>query len=275
MIEAYFIENIDRVVFWLEETTLNFIKAIFLVAVGWFAAKWAKRLLENATQRMGWDEILWGYASTALRYLVLIVLFTSALNAAGFPVGSLLATFGISGVIIGLGARQSISNYFFGLMMLSARPFKQGDLIEFGPPPQVGVVREVKMTYTALDTLDNVRLIVPNSVIWRNKITNFSVHTDRAIRIPMSMPYDVNVGWVKDLALDVLKRHEAVLNDPEPQFTVSDVTALDVKVLLVAWSNVETMTVFGDVITQMRKEFETAGLAVTVPSKDIDLKREE
>ena len=95
----------------------------------------------------------------------------------GFPLRSLLATFGISGVIIGLGARQSLSNYFFGLMLLSARPFKLGDLIEFGPPPQVGVVRAVKMTYTALDTLDNVRVIVPNSVIWRNRIINFSVYS--------------------------------------------------------------------------------------------------
>lgn len=275
MFEDYIIAKLDDLIPWLEDTTVNLIEATFYAVVGWIVANWAKRLLEKTAQRMEWDEILWGYVSTALRYLVLIVMFTSALNAAGFPVGSLLATFGISGVIIGLGARQSISNYFFGLMMLSARPFKQGDLIEFGPPPQVGVVREVKMTYTALDTLDNVRLIVPNSVIWRNKITNFSVHVDRAIRIPMAVPYDVNVAWVKDLALDVLKRHEAVLNEPQPQFTVSDVTAADVKVLLVAWSNVETMTVFGDVITQMRKEFETAGLAVTVPSKDIDLKREE
>ena len=251
------------------------LKAVLIAAAGWFAAKWIRRAIGKSAERMGWDVILWGYVGTFLRYLVMIVFFTSALNAAGFPVGSLLATFGISGVIIGLGARQSISNYFFGLMLLSARPFKQGDLIEFGPPPQIGVVRAVKMTYTALDTLDNVRIVVPNSVIWRNKITNFSVHTSRAIRIPLGIPYDVDVDWVRDLSLDVLKRHEAVLNEPEPTFTLSDVTADDVKALLVAWSSVETMTVFGDVITQMRKDFEMAGLAIIVPAKDIDLKREE
>jgi hypothetical protein len=53
------------------------------------------------------------------------------------------------------------------------------------------------------------------------------------------------------------------------------VTAADVRGLVVAWSTVSSMNVFGDVITQMRKEFELAGLAVTVPSKDVDLKREE
>ena len=272
---TFIVEQFHTLYLWLLAFVPNLVKASIIAALGWHAAKWAKRFVEATADRLDWDKILWGYVGNLLRYLIVATVFISALNKAGFPVGSLLATFGISGVIIGLGARQSISNYFFGVMMLSARPFKQGDLIEFGPPPQIGVVREVKMTYTAVDTLDNVRLIVPNSVIWRNKITNFSVHTSRAIKITLSMPYDVDVDWAQDIALDVLKRHEAVLNDPKPRFTVSDVTANEVKAQLVAWSKVETMNVFGDVITQMRKEFETAGLAVKVPAQDIDLKRED
>ena len=66
-----------------------------------------------------------------------------------------------------------------------------------------------------------------------------------------------------------------MLNEPAPTFTVSDVTADRIKALLVAWSRAETMTVFGNVVAKMRKEFETAGLDVTVPVTDIDLKREE
>jgi small conductance mechanosensitive channel len=210
-----------------------------------------------------------------LRYVVLIVGFTSALNAIGFPVDTLLTTFGISGVIIGFGARASIANYFAGLMMLAARPFKQGDLIEFGPPQQVGRVTEVQMTFTGLVTMDNVRIVVPNAVIWRNKIVNYSTFDQRAIQISLSIPYDVDVDWVEDIALDVLRHHEAVLNDPAPTFTLSDATATDVKALVIAWSSVTSMTIFGGVITTMRKDFETAGLLVVVPAKDIDLKREE
>jgi small conductance mechanosensitive channel len=251
------------------------LKGIIIAIVGWYAARWVKSSIDRAAARLGWDEIVWRYLSTVIRYVAVAIVFTSALNTVGFPVNSLLATFGISGVIIGLGARTSIANYFAGLMMLAARPFKQGDLIEFGPPPQIGQVTEVRMTYTGLVTLDNVRIVVPNSVMWRNKITNFSVHESRAIRIPIAIPYDVDVDWVRDIALDVLKRHDAVLNEPAPSFTLSDVTATDVKALLIAWSGVVTMNVFGDVITAMRKEFEAAGLSVTVPAKDIDLKREE
>ena len=253
----------------------DLIGALAIAAVTLYIAGWVRRGLGRAAVRLGWDEILWSYFGSALRWLIIAVGITSALKQAGFPVDTLLTTFGISGVIIGLGARQAIANYFAGIMMLGARPFKQGDLIEFGPPAQVGRVTEVKMTYTGLVTLDNVRLVVPNSVMWRNKIVNFSSLEERAIRITLGMPYDVDVDWVQDLALSALAEHEAVLNEPAPTFTVSDVTADRIKALLVAWSRAETMNVFGNVVAKMRKEFETAGLDVTVPVTDIDLKREE
>lgn len=271
MAEAYMVEIREWVVIVLPDV----LKGLFIVVFAWLASRLVKRLVTRAARRMKWDTILWDYFGTVLRYLVLIVGWVSGLKQAGFPLDAVLTTFGISGIIIGLGARRSIANYFSGLMMLAAKPFKQGDLIEFGPPPQIGRVTEVKMTYTGLVTLDNVRLVVPNSVIWRNKIVNFSSLRQRAIRIPIAVPYDVDVDWVADVALDVLTRHEEVLDDPAPTCRMSEVTAEDVKVMVVAWSDAGNMNVFGDVVTRMRTAFETAGLAVTVPATAIDLKREE
>jgi len=271
MVDIY----VDQLWDWLISSLADLVLGLLIALASWLASRWVKRLVSRTAKRLGWDEILWGYFGTVLRYLTLIVGWVSALKKIGFPVEAVLTTFGISGIIIGLGARRSIANYFSGLMMLAARPFKQGDLIEFGPPPQIGRVTEVKMTYTGLVTLDNVRLVVPNMVIWRNKIVNFSSLGQRAIRIPIAVPYDVDVDWVTDLALDVLAQHDQVLDDPTPSCTVSEVTAEDVKMMLVAWSDVDNMNIFGEVVIRMRTAFETAGLAVTVPATAIDLKREE
>lgn len=260
---------------WLFAFLPNLGKALLIFVVGLYIASLARRIVRRAGNKLHWDSTLAAYLGNTSRYVLITIFLVAALNKAGFPVGSLLAAMGISGVIIGLGVRAEIANYFAGVMMLAARPFRQGDLIEFGPPPQIGLVREVCMTYTALDTLDNVRIVIPNAVLWRNRIFNFSTHDRRAIRIPITIPYDVNVDWVRDIALDVLARHPAVLNDPAPAFSMSDVTANDVRALLVAWSSVDSMNIFGDVIIQMRKELAVAGLAVTVPGKDVDLKREE
>ncbi len=272
---VYFEQILLAFMAWLIVFLPNLAKALIIFLVGCYAAGKVKKLVLRTGRRLHWDSTLAEYLGNTCRNILVLVFGISALNKAGVPVGSLLAAVGISGIIIGLGVRAQIANYFAGVMMLAARPFRQGDLIEFGPPPQIGIVREVCMSYTALDTLDNVRIVIPNAVLWRNRIYNFSIHDQRAIRIPISIPYDVNVDWVRDVALDVVSRHPVVLNEPAPTFTMSDVTANDVRAQVVAWSHVNAMNVFGDVIIKMRKEFEIAGLAVTVPSKDIDLKREE
>lgn len=272
---AYFEQILLAFLEWLAVFVPNLARAVLVFLIGWYVAGVVKKWVLRTGRRLHWDSTLAEYLGNTCRNILVLVFGISALNKAGVPVSSLLAAVGISGIIIGLGVRAQIANYFAGVMMLAARPFRQGDLIEFGPPPQIGIVREVCMSYTALETLDNVRIVIPNAVLWRNRIYNFSVHDQRAIRIPIAIPYDVNVDWVRDVAMDVLARHAVVLNDPAPTFTMSDVTPNDVRALVVAWSHVNAMNIFGDVIIKMRKEFEVAGLAVTVPSKDVDLKREE
>ena len=246
-----------------------------LAFLTWVAAKWVQRAVVKGARRMRGDAVVWGYLGNVVRYLLQVVGWVTALQIMHVPVEALLATLGISGVIIGFGARQSIANLFFGMMLLAAKPFRQGDLIQYGRPPQIGRVTELRLSHTSLVSQDHVRVVAPNSVMWRTEITNFSSLDRRAIRIPLAVPYDVDMDWVEDLALDVLRGHEEVADDPAPRFTVSNVTPDDVRALLVAWSRADRMHAFGAIVTRVREAFETAGMAVTIPAADVDLQREE
>ena len=102
----------DGFLSWLQEFIPGLIQGTLIILVGWYAGLATRRLVLRSARRLGWDEIIWGYLGTIARYLVVAIAAISGLKKMGFPVDALLATFGISGVIIGLGARQSISNYF-------------------------------------------------------------------------------------------------------------------------------------------------------------------
>lgn len=253
----------------------DLVLGLVLALAVWVAAKLVQRVVVNSARRMRGDAVVWGYLGNVVRYLLQVVGWVTALQIMRVPVEALLATLGISGVIIGFGARQSIANLFFGMMLLAAKPFKQGDLIEYGRPTQIGRVTELRLSYTSLVSQDNVRIVAPNSVMWRTQITNFSSLDRRAIRIPIAVPYDVDMDWVEDLALDVLRSHEEVAADPAPRFTVSNVTPEEVRAQLVAWSRGDRMHAFGAIVTRMRAAFEAAGMEVTVPAADVDLQREE
>lgn len=273
--ETYLSAILDELGLWLRDFLPALLGALVIAVVGWYGSRWVKRLIDRLVVRVGWDEIVWRYVSTVLQYVLLAVMLIAALKRVGFPVESLLVSFGITGIIIGMGARRSIANYFAGLMMLGAKPFARGDLIEFGPPPQIGFVTDVNMSYTGLITVDNARIVVPNSVLWRNKIINHSSYDMRVLQIPLAAAYDVDLDWVGDIALETLQEHAAILDDPAPRFRVSEVTAGEIKALLLGWTTASTVNLYSELITTLRQAFTVADLPVTIPAKDVSLTGEE
>ena len=104
---------------WLVEFLPQLAKACVVFAIGWYAALVAKRAIVRAGPRLKWDATIAEYLGKTVRYIVVGIFVVSALKTIGFPVTSLLAAAGISGVIIGLGVRAQIANYFAGVMMLA------------------------------------------------------------------------------------------------------------------------------------------------------------
>ena len=266
---------LDEFLLYLRDFLPSLIGAVIIALVGWIGSYWVKRSVDSLVVRVGWDEITWGYVSTFARYFFLAVMFTAALKQLGFPIESFLVSVGITGIIIGMGARRSIANYFAGLMMLGAKPFAKGDLIEFGPPQQIGFVTHVNLSYTGLLTLDNARIVVPNGVLWRNKIINHSSYDMRVLQIPLAAAYEVDLDWVKDIALDKLRNHPAILDDPAPRFKMLEVSADEERAQLLGWTASKSVNLYGELITALRQEFADAGLTVTIPAKDVSLTGEE
>ncbi len=266
---------LDEFLAYLRDFLPSLVGAVVIALIGWFGSYWVKRSVDGLVERVGWDEITWGYVSTLARYFFLALMFMAALRQIGFPIESFLVSGGLTGIIIGMGARRSIANYFAGLMMLGAKPFDKGDLIEFGPPQQIGFVTHVNLSYTGLLTLDNARIVVPNSVLWRNKIINHSSYDMRVLQIPLAVDYVVDLDWVKDIALAKLRDHPAILDEPAPRFKMLEVTAEVERAQLLAWTAADSVNLYGEVITELRTEFADAGLEVTIPAKDVNLTGEE
>ncbi len=264
-----------RFILWVHRFVPEFIQALIIFTAGYFLAKVLRILFLRFSRLREWDEAISDYFGLVI-YISIIVVFTiSALKALGFPVTSMLASFGISGVIIGLGVRAQLNNYFAGVAMLAARPFQKGDLVEFGPPLQIGIVKHVNMTNTVFDTLDKVRLVVPNGVVWRGYIKNYSRNSERIIRFDLTIAKGLELAWVRDLAAQVLTANEHVMQDPPPLLDVAEVTPDGIRAVLKAQCKVEAVQIFTQLVEDLRTAFEEAGLDVKLPAKGVKLKVEE
>jgi small conductance mechanosensitive channel len=164
-----------------------------LVAI-WFAftvAGFLQRRTTSVLLQRHFDETLSIFFGGLLRWLVIVAAGIACLGVFGIETTSFAALLGAAGLAIGLAFQGTLSNFAAGVMLLVFRPFKVGDYVVAGG--KEGIVAEVGLFVTVLDSLDNRRIIVSNTAIGANAIENYTAHTVRRVDV------DVNIDGAQDV----------------------------------------------------------------------------
>jgi small conductance mechanosensitive channel len=112
---------------------------------------------------------------------VLAFAIVTCLGTLGFETTSLAAVIGAMGLAIGLALQGNLGNLASGVLLLIFRPFQIGDSVIVAG--QTGVIDGIDLFTTNLDTLDNRRIIIPNSAIFGGVIENQSHHPKRSVTV--------------------------------------------------------------------------------------------
>lgn len=99
-----------------------------------------------------------------------------------------------------------MSNLAAGVMLMIFRPYKIGDFIDAAG--QFGLVEEINLFTTNLQTFDNQQIVIPNGKIWGEKIINHSHHPVRGVDMRFGVAYGEDLDKVRKVILDVVTKHE-------------------------------------------------------------------
>jgi small-conductance mechanosensitive channel/CRP-like cAMP-binding protein len=140
------------------------------------------------------------------------------LRAAGVEFGSLLATSALLTAVIGLSLQDTLGNLFAGLAIQAQRPFEVGDWIQFDERNElVGRVVEINWRATRVVTLDHVEVTVPNAILAKAPIRNYTKPTPIARRtVSMMVPLSTPPERARQLLLAPLASIPGVLHTPPP-----------------------------------------------------------
>src|SRR5690349_15455760 len=183
---------------------LRVVGAIIILLIGW----WVSRILYNGVQRLlvrtqRIDRTITLFLANAVRYLVLVLTFSAVLSTFGVATTSFVAVLGALGIAVGLALQGTLSNLAAGIMLVLFRPFHIGDRVEAGGV--VGVVREINLFYSELDTDDNVRVIFPNGKLWgeivRVPSRNDTERVELKFTRPMSDDVDSVIARMRDVVM--------------------------------------------------------------------------
>lgn len=148
--------------------SINVIRTCYLAAeaLGLSIQEWAK------TTDTELDDQLAPFASKTLKVSVVIVGALIVLQNFGVNVTALLAGLGIGGVALAFAAQDTVANVFGTITILMDAPFKLGDFVKIGETE--GTIEEIGFRSTHIRTLYNSLVMLPNSVVAKEKIDNLT-----------------------------------------------------------------------------------------------------
>lgn len=177
---------------------------------------------ENLFRRQG-KQLVSKITLDLARFALLVALILVGLGTV-FEVnlGALLTSSAILTALIGLSLQDVIGSLFSGLLIQMERPFLIGDWIKTGE--HEGQVTEITWRYTVLTTFHRDRILLPNNLVAKERLTNFS-RPGRDVRQIIDLPAPLSVPPVKvKAALEhALKRCDLVVTEPEPTVRLRDI----------------------------------------------------
>lgn len=184
------------------------------------------------SEHLRWKNIDHGAAASLQRigiYCLWLLYALVSLNLLGISLTSFAVIAGGLSVGIGFGMQTIISNFISGLILLFDRAIQPGDVIEVN-----GVwakVMSVNIRNTEVQTFENAKIFLPNSTLIANQVTNWTHRNDVRIRrdVAVGVAYGSDVQLVKQLLLEAVTEHPAVLSAPAPWVIFSNfgVNSLD------------------------------------------------
>ena len=244
--------------------------AIAIVVIGRWVVRRLVNLVERMMERQNVAPMLVRFGSNILYYLGLAIIIIAALQTIGFATTSVVAVFGALTLAIGFALQDSLSNFAAGVMLVFFRPFKVGDLIDAGGA--FGVVQEVQIFSTFVNTLDNKRVIIPNSKILADNITNYSANGLIRVDLVFGIGYDDSIPKAKKLLHDIITSDDRVVSEPAPTVAVIELADSSVNFAFRPYVNIDDYWgVYFDMTERVKLAFDEAGLSIPYPQHDVHL----
>jgi small conductance mechanosensitive channel len=249
---------------------LRFVYAILILIIGRFIARGIRKLIRRIMTRSNVDETLVKFVENLSYVALLAFVVVAALNQLGIQTASFIAVLGAAGLAIGLALQGSLSNFAAGVLMILFKPFKVDDYVEGAGV--AGIVEEIQIFTTQLKSPDNKTIIVPNSKMMGDNITNYTVKGTRRVDFVFGIGYGDDIDKARNIVSQIIEEDGRVLKDPAPAIVVSALAESSVNLTARAWTTVDDYwNFYFDTTEKVKKRFDQEGIHIPFPQRDVHL----
>ena len=204
-----------------------------------------------------------------VKYFCLSIALLLVADQIGIKIITLISTFGVVGIALGLAAQQTIANFISGIIILVSKPFKERDFVEL--EGVYGQVKHISLRSTAIITLDNLLVDIPNRNIVESKVINHTFNRHIRLRIGVGIAYKESIIDAQEVLLKIVENDSRFLKHPAPEVVVDEIADSSINLELLVWINNSFQEI--DISYELRKKvklaLDEAGIQIPFPHRQV------
>ncbi|MEO0724268.1 MAG: mechanosensitive ion channel domain-containing protein [Bacteroidota bacterium] len=245
--------------------------AILTLIIGFWIVGRVTSALDRTMGKRGVDETIRPFLLSLVSVGLKVMLLLAVASMFGIETTSFVAIFSALAFAIGLALQGSLGHFASGVLLLTFRPYKVGDLVTVGGG-ETGEVVGIQIFNTVLKTLDNKRIIVPNGVVTSNIITNISGQGIIGVELTFGIGYNDSIDKAREIILRVGKECPWILDDPAQGVVVGELADSSVNLNTRPFCNSEHYwDTFFYMQENVKKAFDAEGVSIPFPQMDVHL----
>ena len=266
--------NLDQYMEQLPGLVIKYGGMIFMALLIFVIGKWLARVISNmlvkAMEKKRVDVTITRFIGSLVYGALFAFVIVAALSQLGIETTSFIAVLGAAGLAVGLALQGSLSNFASGVLLIMFRPLRAGDFVEVAGV--AGSVEEVGIFTTNLRTGDNKSIIIPNSSVMGDTITNYSLKPTRRIDLVIGISYDADIRRAKELLNQITSADQRILKDPETGIAVAELADSSVNFNVRPWvKSADYWPVKSDLLEAIKIRFDEHGIGIPYPQVDVHI----
>lgn len=268
----YFNDNIPNLI----NFCIQVILALVFFAIGSKIIKWIRRLVRRSFERANADTGVSQFIDSLLKFVLYAILIFSIATRFGVEPSSVAALIASAGVAVGLALQGSLSNFAGGILILVLKPFAVGDYVVVPQEGIEGTIKEIQIFYTKMATVDNQTVVVPNSILTENSLTNVTARPERQLDLKVGISYDADLKKAKKIVEDMLYADHSVIQDEDIKVFVDSLGESSVVIGLRAWVKTdEYWATRWRLLEQIKISFDEEGIEIPYNQLTVHVKSED
>ncbi|TGE85459.1 mechanosensitive ion channel protein [Pseudoalteromonas sp. KS88] len=252
----------------------NFIVAVIIAILFSILARFLGSMIRNILRRSLDSNQIADLMASIFKMIILCVGLFVALDFVGLKgtVTSLLAGAGIVGLAIGFAFQDMTENLIAGIAMGIRKPFKTGDVIK--TDDVFGTVKAINLRNTLVENFYGQLNLVPNKILFRNVLRNYSTLGVRRIEVPVGISYGDDPEHAAEVIVKKINEFDFVIKQEETAVYASGFGDSSVNLLVWFWINypgeADFMTVRHKAIVAVKQALAEADISIPFPIRTLD-----